>query len=341
MPRNFTLRAWRWWLLCALVVLAVATELFARFYLGLGAPPLYQTHPTIEYLFKPNQHLYRFGNLFISNRYGMRSDDFPPQKVRPNELRVIVYGDSVINGGSLTDHAFLGTTLLQEKLTKLLQRPVVVGNVSAGSWGPPNELAYLKQFGLLGADVVILELSSEDFVDSPTFEPLDPLTHPTETPWSAAWEGLTRYLPSYLESRQPAAPFVPAGGNPADPINPRDEKECLDAERDFLRIAADAGVPAVVLQHWRESELRRGQPDPGHAEILRTATEERAAVYQDVDVFRKHIQAGHNPYRDDIHPNVEGQQALAEIYFDIVEHALSPGVLETTSPDPTSGRGRR
>jgi len=44
-----------------------------------------------------------------------------------------------------------------------LGRPVVVGNASAKSWGPPNELAYLQHFGTLDADVVILELSSHDY----------------------------------------------------------------------------------------------------------------------------------------------------------------------------------
>jgi hypothetical protein len=327
-------------LLGGVVLLAAAGELFARFYLGLGDPPLSQTHPTIEYLYKPNQRLHRFGNLFVTNRYGMRSDDFPPQKVRPREFRVMVYGDSVINGGTLTDQSRLATTLLQESLTKRLQRPVVVGNASAGSWGPPNELAYLEQFGLLDADLVILELSSEDFVDSPTFEPLDPLTHPTDAPWSAVWEGVTRYLPTYLESRRPPQRFVAAGSDPAEPINPQNAKECLSAEREFLRIAADAGVPAIVLQHWRESELHRGRPDPGHAEIFQVATEARVPVYQDVDAFRKLINASHSPYRDDIHPNVEGQEALAEIFLDIVQHAVPPHEQQPPRRDSTVEPGR-
>jgi len=332
MPRKFAFHTWRWWLPCTLVGLAVVIEAFARFYLGLGHPPLYEAHPTIEYLYKPNQRVHRFGNLFVTNRYGMRSEDFPPQKVRPHELRIMVYGDSVINGGTLTDHARLGTTLVQERLANALRRPVWVGNVSAGSWGPPNELAHLRQFGTLDADVLILELSSEDFIDAPTFEPLNPLTHPTVTPWSAAWEGFTKYLPMYLSSRRLPEQVVSPEWNRGEPINLRDEKECLGAEREFLKIAAEAGIPAVVLQHWRASELRRGSPDPGHAEIQQVALEEHVPVYQDVDAFRKHIDAGHNPYRDDIHPNVDGQQALAEVYFDIVEHVLRLEILQPTDP---------
>ena len=164
------------------VALIAGGEMFSRFYLGLGNPPLWEFHPTMAFLFKPNQRVHRFGNLFITNRYGMRSDDFPPQKLNPQELRVLVFGDSVVNGGNLTDHSRLATTLLAKRLSASLARPIVVGNASAGSWGPPNELAYLQQFGFLDAYLIILVLSSSDYDDTPNFEPLDPLIRPTETP---------------------------------------------------------------------------------------------------------------------------------------------------------------
>src|SRR6266702_2037741 len=126
------------WLLITALALLVGGELFARYYLGLGDPPLSQTHPTIEYLFKPNQKVHPFGNLFRTNRYGMLSDDFPPQKS---------------TAGELPDQSHLATTYLQQVLAKELRRPVIIGNISAGSWGPPNELAYMHQFGLLDADI--------------------------------------------------------------------------------------------------------------------------------------------------------------------------------------------
>jgi hypothetical protein len=60
----------------------------------------------------------------------------------------MVFGDSVINGGNLTDHGSLGTTILQDRLGKLNHKHVIVGNVSAGSWGP-GIVAYVKQYGIL------------------------------------------------------------------------------------------------------------------------------------------------------------------------------------------------
>jgi hypothetical protein len=299
------------WLTAATVGLIAAGELFARFYLGLGHPPLSEAHPTIEYLFKPDQKVYRFGNLFQTNRYGMRSDDFAPQKTDPHELRVMVYGDSVVNGGNLTDQRFLATSILQRVLARQLQRPVVVGNISAGSWGPPNELAYLKQYGFLDADIVVLVLSSSDYDDAPTFEPLNPLTHPTEAPISALWEGMVRYLPRYTSGLT-----VNESGVVPDPrhiANKRDVQVSLGAEREFLEMAKAEGVKVLLVQHWTNSELRSGSPLEGHSAICRVAAEAAVPTYDDADRLRQLVDAGRNPYRDDIHLNELGQQALVEL----------------------------
>ena len=183
---------------CAIISAVAFAEVLSRYYLGLGTPPLSVAHPTIEYMFKPNQEVTRFGNRFVINRYGMRTDDFPAQK-RPGELRIMVYGDSVVNGGNLTDHAGLATTMLRRELEARTGRDVVVGNISAGSWGPGNWLAYAREYGFFGADMIVLVISSHDSGDVPTFQPLDPATHPTESPVSAFWEGIERYVPRYIQ----------------------------------------------------------------------------------------------------------------------------------------------
>jgi lysophospholipase L1-like esterase len=298
----------------AILAALVCGELFARYYLGLGDPPLSQTHPTIEYLFKPNQVAHPFGNVFRTNRYGMRSDDFPPQKIDPHELRIMVYGDSIINGGNLTDQSRVGTSVLQRALAKTLQRPVVVGNISAGSWGPPNELAYLRQYGFLDADVMILVLSSSDYDDAPTFEPLNPLTHPTVAPVSALWDGFTRYLPRLWNGQA-----VNESGVVSDPErvpNLRDIEVSLSAARDFLEMSKSHPVRILLVQHWSATELRTRKPERGYWEIRRVAAEAGVAVYEDADRLRASLDAGKNPYRDDEHLNEYGQQALADLLFD-------------------------
>ncbi|MCC6134828.1 MAG: hypothetical protein IT491_05555 [Gammaproteobacteria bacterium] len=192
-------------ILATVAILIGAGELFARYVLGLGDPPLSLAHDQIEYLFKPNQDVMRFGHRIIINAYGMRTENFP--KAKPaGEFRVMVFGDSVLNGGNLLDHSTLATTLLSKRLSDALERPVVVGNISAGSWGPGNWLAYAQEYGFFDADIVMLVISSHDYADNPTFAPLNPLTHPQERPWSALWEGVTRYLPRYLPRISAAPP---------------------------------------------------------------------------------------------------------------------------------------
>ncbi len=95
--------------------LTLSGELFCRYILGLGTPPLSIAHPTIEYMFKPNQNLKRFDNHILINQYGMRSENISSQKDF-EEYRIIVFGDSVVNGGNLTTHENLATTIIQNQL---------------------------------------------------------------------------------------------------------------------------------------------------------------------------------------------------------------------------------
>ena len=147
-------------IVASLFVLVGLLEAYARVVLGLGDPPLWMADPEIEYLPQPAKSYLRFGKRISYNAYSMRSRDFPRTKVNPDELRVLVVGDSVINGGAQTDQQALATTLLENKLAESLDRPVLVANIAAGSWGPPNILAYLRRFGLFDADVVVIVLTA-------------------------------------------------------------------------------------------------------------------------------------------------------------------------------------
>ena len=176
----------------ALGVLA-AGELVARSWLGLGEPPLSLNDPGIGYLFQPDQNCHRFHHLVHYNSWSMRSDDFPLHKADRREVRVMVVGDSVINGGALTDQKELGTSLLQQDLASRLGRPVVVGNISAGGWGPLNEWPYLREFGTFDADDLVLVESSHDafssFQDKPVagVDPAFPDHRPCVSVRRAAW----------------------------------------------------------------------------------------------------------------------------------------------------------
>lgn len=298
----------------SLVVLGGAgTELFARFFLGLGTPPLTVADPTIEYLFAPNQSVNRFGNNFSTNAFSMRSPPFVQKKHNADEIRVLVFGDSVINGGSLTDQANLATSLA---LGELSGRNVsVVGNVSAGSWGPPNHLAYIERFGLFDADVVVLVYSSHDYFDVPSFQPLNPSTHPTETPWLAITEGLHRYLPRYLPS--------PPASRPKSLLEQEQEADA-DEELHTLYSILRSSVQHVYCVLWPDrDEALGGIHKPGYLQLSNVAEEHGVPV---IDIGGRLVgleeQKIRSLYRDRIHPTNEGQQLLADVLVEIVSGLL-------------------
>jgi len=304
---------WRKWLCIALilfVVLAVGTELFARYYLGLGDPPLCMADPEMVYLFKPNQTCHRFGNLIHYNAYSMRSDDFPAHKSLPNEIRVMVIGDSVINGGALTDQSKVCTSILQKSLTSKLRRPVVIGHISAGGWGPLNQWPFVKKYGLFDADVVVLVFSSHD-ASSSSLRPtagIDP-NFPDHKPWCATWEAVMRYLPRYFHTLGSAASNEGYREGTADP---KMTQQHMVAVKSMINAAKEIGAKPVVMLHWTQNELHKAESETGwrpkgHRDIEAAANEAGASV---VDLYSYDEEAKSTPgaYRDDIHLNAPGQE---------------------------------
>lgn len=296
---------------CVMLIIGVLSlELFCRFYLGLGDPPLSIADAEIEYLFSPNQTCRRFGNLVHYNGYSMRSDDFGANKADPNEYRVMVFGDSVVNGGALTDQSRLATTLLQKDLSARLNRPVVVGNISAGSWGPPNMLAYAKRYGFFEADAVVIVLSAHDYADIPTFAPIVGVNpdFPSYRPWCATWEALTRYLPRYLGRR--TTPDLAIATKPSQ----ESIAACDTAISELIERAQVAGAQVAVLQHLNQEEIAGGV-EPGH-EHIRSLVASMNVARSDVETPNTNVLGD---YRDTIHLNDKGQLRLEKAMFNAMK----------------------
>jgi hypothetical protein len=128
--------------LCILLLLitGVSLELICRYWLGLGDPPLTIRDSKIEYMFAPDSCYVRFGNRVCYNHWSMRSPS-------SDKFDLLVLGDSVVNGGSLSDQDHIATEMIAKHYH------LQVGNVSAGSWGPPNLLAYVNRFGWFQAPI--------------------------------------------------------------------------------------------------------------------------------------------------------------------------------------------
>ena len=178
-------------LLACIGCIFVICELFARYGLGLGEPPISIPDERIDYLFAPNQVCHRFGNIILYNNKSMRCDFDVAESCNGG---VLIIGDSVINGGVLTDHEKLATTILQRKYPN-----VPFYNVSAGSWGPGNYAAYLREFGTFGSDFLVVEMNSHDVWEDNPDETKGAgvgvdISMPAKRPVCALWEGFDRYL---------------------------------------------------------------------------------------------------------------------------------------------------
>jgi hypothetical protein len=254
----------------------------------------------------------------------MRADDFPPHKASPQELRVLVVGDSVIYGGVRIDQRLIDTEILKRNLQRQYHRPVVVGNASAKSWGPPNELAYLKRFGTFDADVVILELSSHDYADAPSFIPVVGISgdYPGKRPWFALNDLLRTYvLPTYFHwGRTP--PEVDRT-NITAAESQQDIAACREAERAFFSLAREHNAKIILVQHLSLPELN-GQVQPGYFANQQVAQAEQVPFLDDTPELRAQIKAGKKPFfkGDNLHLNGLGQIALAHTLQRAVVQAL-------------------
>jgi hypothetical protein len=286
-------------LLLLIVGGVIAVETFSRFYLGLGTPPLYVTDPKIEYQMAPNQDVNRFGNRQLINELGMRSAPVASWGARK---RVLVLGDSVVNGGNLTDHKDLATSLLTSD-------QVVFANISAGSWGPENQLAWIEKYGLLGAKEVILVISSHDLADFPSFDPLDPNTHPIKAPLLAIQEGVMRYLPRYLPSLDNKVEQSPASEVQNIALEPEQIERALKDLKSLTSAIRASGAELCAVQHLTQSEIA-GQPEPSHELLLGIFNELNVPVY-DLGNTQAWRAGGSALYRDDIHLGDLGQIQLS------------------------------
>jgi len=279
-----------------------------------------------EYRMQPGVY-HRFGNEIIVNEYSMRSDPVTPKKTDSSELRVLCLGDSVLNGGALTDHGDLATTLLQEKLAADLGRPVWVGNVSEGSWGPGNLLAYVNAYGWFDADIAVIVLSGHDAGDAMTFKPTvgtNP-AFPGTSPWLAAQEIVTRYLPRYLPGRKKRSSAATAAPTPAGAELQTGDPSVITSLSQFAELLSEAHLgsrPVLFLYHTERQRELDGLWLPGKPWMTALAQEHGADIRDNREEMKGSLADGLDPYRDLIHPNAEGQRVLERIIGDWVLNRL-------------------
>ena len=186
---------------------AIAAEIGLRL-LGFGNPVLWIKDTRCGYRLRPEQHCVILGKRSDYNRWSQRSKEVSDAPLA-RKLRVLIVGDSVINGGIMVDQRETIGELVGDQLSRLGKSAEVL-TASAGSWALGNELGYLLEFGTLHSDVGVLEIGANDLPQPPGNSEkvgVDP-DFPEHRPLSALLFCLERYaMPHLRPSREiPAAP---------------------------------------------------------------------------------------------------------------------------------------
>lgn len=308
-------------ILLSLFALLLIGELIARFWVGLGDPPVYRADADFEYIQAPDQDLYRFGRHYLTNEYSMRSAPISDK----DEIRILKIGDSVINGGSLTDHDSLATTWLENILSEKYGKRIRVLNISAGSWGPDNAAAYLNRYGDFDARLMVMVYSSHDLFDQMSFDPVvgNHPSFPDEKPLLALWEGFSRYVWPAIFQPKAGADKIHVIGEEGNRPNP--------GWKFFADYAQERQIPLLVVLHPTTREIKAGEYDANGQRLMKYLRDLGVEVLEELD---------HKPtaemYRDDIHYNEAGQRQLVKEVLPWLERGVERLNVSQVSPPASS-----
>ncbi|TAF58548.1 MAG: SGNH/GDSL hydrolase family protein [Oscillatoriales cyanobacterium] len=292
-------------------------EVLLRVLLGFGNPLIYIADAECGYLLAPNQRVRRLANRIEINEYSMRTVAIALRPT-PDTLRVLLLGDSVANGGWWTDQTDTISEIMARQLSLQVQHlasdaqssikvnysDFEVLNASANSWGPRNQLAYAKRFGVFGAKAVVLLLNTDDLFSSPPSAQVvgRDRSYPDRQPRSATLELLGRYLLPTLPAPQLAAESDVVGCN-------------LEAIRQIQKIAVSANVEFLLAVTPKRGEFgdsgSRDWEVKARSRLAELVECEKITYIDFLPIFNS---AAKLPtlYRDSIHLSPEGNQLVSK-----------------------------
>jgi hypothetical protein len=292
-------------------VLITIFELVLRICFGLGNPVLYIENKNFEYIYAPNQNVVRFRNHIITNEYSMRSLPVSDS----DSIRILKVGDSIINGGSLTDHDSLASSLLEKHLQAEFKCKIRVLNISAGSWGPDNAFEYIHQYGTFDSKFMVLVFSSHDLYDSMGHEHIvdvDP-SYPSTKPFCAISELFSRYIIPICKDYTHEFIKKPHKKIDKNHINYTKEKVNTGWKK-FFDYAFRHQIKLFVVLHPTVDELKDRKYN-SDAEKIITMLDSANVPY----ILELNNRCQEQYYRDDIHYNAIGQLFLASELYPVLK----------------------
>ncbi|MFB2896620.1 SGNH/GDSL hydrolase family protein [Aerosakkonemataceae cyanobacterium BLCC-F50] len=322
--------------LATVFVLLLILEVGLRSRFGFGNPLIYITDAEIGYLLAPNQQTRRFGNRIEINEYSMRGGAISVT-CPESTLRVLLLGDSIANGGWWTDQADILSAMMASGLKATVAkdefREVEVLNASANSWGPRNELAYLKRFGTFGAQVVVLLINTDDlFATAPSSLQVGrDRNYPAQKPLLALQEVVTRYV-------------LPAPNIPELTALNQEEGDRVGFNLAAIEeIGANAKSSNSKFLLAMTPLLREvGEPGPRDYEIkerqrLTEFTASKQILYLDFLPFFNSAKSKESLYRDHIHLSYQGNLQVSQAITQSIGQLLELKSSAITDREETIG----
>ncbi|MFM6514617.1 MAG: SGNH/GDSL hydrolase family protein [Microcystis panniformis] len=289
-------------ILGVLFALGLLLEAILRIVFGFGNPLIYKADAEIGYLLAPNQQTRRFSNFIAVNQYSMRSDPITPQRP-PETTRIMLIGDSIANGSWWTDQKETIAALITKNLGQNLTGSVQVLNASANSWGPRNQLAYLRRFGTFESQVIVLLMNTDDlFALAPSSAVVGrEINYPDRRPALALIELYDRYFKRY----PPLPPMQEGGDRVGNNLTALAQIQALAQTNQARLIIAITPLIREAQKQGRDYELKSRQR-------LADFTGNQQIFYLD---FLPIFQANPNPdslYRDNIHLSRDGNDLISQ-----------------------------
>ncbi|MCG8367353.1 MAG: SGNH/GDSL hydrolase family protein [Pseudanabaenales cyanobacterium] len=304
----------KYWIPGFAIATFITAEGLLRLGFGLGNPILVQADPETGYHFQPNQKITRFGRKVEYNQYSQRSEQVTGDKPQ-GIVRILMTGDSVLNGGSPTDQTQTISELLEAKIQNA-GVSVEVLNASAGSWGIGNQLGYLRKFGAFASDVVILQIGAHDLLQSTSTGNVvgHHPGYPDQAPLLAIQEVITRYIwPRASRLFQLSSP--PSQDVSADP-NQIFQNNMADLAT-IITLVRTERIPILVLFTPNRTDLI---PTPSMPKQKLAFLQRLNAL--EVPVIDTHSVWSTLPtatsetfFRDAMHLSIVGNQAVADLLF--------------------------
>lgn len=282
---------------CSLIL----TEIILRYVIDLGEKALYIEDSNCEYRMAPNQDFSRFHNHFSTNSYGMRS----PEISENDKVRILLFGDSVLNGGSDVDQNDLINYILSDRLSQEYGYNVDACNISAGSWGVENAYQYLLTQVDFEFDMIILIFSSHDYHDNMHFrkvvgiEPAWPDKQPLTAIGDLFENGVMPRVRSWFNSNY-------------DYLQGFDDSKVNPGWQHFINYSDSVGIPMIVYHHPEISELDNKHFNENGQNINE--------IFDSTDVYYINgIECSNSSsYVDNIHQNGTGHKRIGECLAELI-----------------------